>query len=191
MKCTLKRKAKYKYGIYLAYSILYESFLWFDGYAVDKTGFISVLSSFCFLIVCLSDTHCLKSLWSIVSLALWWFYCQIVLLIKISKRPLKNILILVWGTMITAFVTVLLFSFVNIASHAVIYVERIWIFLLNITGASSRKKLIYFLFKKDATFTEATEIKFLFYNWIAPSIRLLEISMGSHRILWATATNTK
>lgn len=136
---------------------------------------------------CLSDTHCLRSLWSIFSLAFWWFYYQMVW-IKISKRPLKNILILVWGTMITVFVTVVLFSFVNIASHAVIYVDRIWIFLLNIMGASSRKKLIYFWFKKDATITEATEIKFLFYNWITPSIRLLAISMGSHRILWTTAT---
>ena len=61
MKCTLKTKAKYKYGIYLAYSILYESFLWFGGYIVDKTGVISVLSSFYSLIVSL-DTHCLRSL---------------------------------------------------------------------------------------------------------------------------------
>lgn len=47
------------------------------------------------------------------------------------------------------------------------------------------------LFKPDAIFTEAVEIKFLIYNWITLSTRLLEISMGSSRILWTTATNTK
>lgn len=85
-----QKKSQHKYGIYLAYSILYESFLWFDGYAVDKNWLYICVKFFCFLIVCLSDTHCLKSLWSIVSLALWWFYCQIVLLIKISKDLSKH-----------------------------------------------------------------------------------------------------